>query len=77
MKKQLNENEINFLEQRIPELAETATKQAYFSALASGSSVMVAQEGNLILISPNGSKEIVGIIEKPFKLVEKKIKIPS
>lgn len=43
----LNEQEMSFLENHIPELASIAFKQAYWAALASGSSVLVSENGNL------------------------------
>jgi hypothetical protein len=36
----MNEATISYLEEYIPELAEAATKQAYWQALATGSSVL-------------------------------------
>jgi hypothetical protein len=42
----LNEKELDYLEEHIPELAEAAFKQAYWAALASGSSVLVSEDGS-------------------------------
>lgn len=41
----LSEEEISFLEAHIPELADVAFKQAYWAALASGSSVLISENG--------------------------------
>ncbi len=40
----LSEEAISFLEEHIPELAEVALKQAYWAALASGSSVLIRKK---------------------------------
>lgn len=71
----LNEQEINYLEQQIPILAETATKQAYWQTLASGDKVMIAENGKLIEVSPDGSRKIIKEIEKPIKVTQRFYKI--
>jgi hypothetical protein len=71
----LNEQELNYLEQQIPILAETATKQAYWQTLASGDKVMIAEDGKLIEVSPDGSREIIKEIEKPMKVTQRFYKI--
>ena len=55
----LNEQEISFLEEHIPELASIAFKQAYWAALASGSSVLVSENGDLIEVFPDGKQKII------------------
>jgi hypothetical protein len=55
----LSEEAMSFLEEHIPELAEAAFKQAYWAALASGSSVLVSEKGNLVEVFPNGTKKII------------------
>lgn len=55
----LNEKELNYLEEHIPELAEVAFKQAYWAALASGSSVLMSEKGNLVEIFPDGKRKII------------------
>jgi hypothetical protein len=67
----LTEQELDFLEQQIPILAETATKQAYWQTLASGDKVMIAENGQLIEVSPDGSREVVKEIGKPIKVTER------
>jgi len=44
----ITEQEINFSEQQLPILAETATKQAYWQTLASGGKVMNTENCQLI-----------------------------
>jgi hypothetical protein len=72
----LNEQELDYLEQQIPILAETATKQAYWQTLASGDKVMIAEDGKLIEVSPDGSRKIIKEIEKPMKVTQRFLKIP-
>lgn len=55
----LNEEAMIFLENHIPELAEAAFKQAYWAALASGSSVLISDNGNLVEVFPNGQRKII------------------
>jgi hypothetical protein len=44
----INEASMRFLEENIPELADAAIKQAYWQALASGSSVLVCENDVLV-----------------------------
>ncbi len=55
----LNEDTIRFLEEHIPELASVAIKQAYWRALASGHSVLEAENGFIVEVLPNGKKKII------------------
>lgn len=55
----LSEESISFLEEHIPELADAAFKQAYWAALASGSSVLISENGNLVEIFPNGKHKFI------------------
>lgn len=55
----LNEEEISYLEEHIPELAIIAFKHAYWSALASGSSVLISKDGNLVEVFPNGKHKFI------------------
>ncbi len=54
------EDELNFLEQHIPELAETALRKAYIDALSHGHSVLQSAHGSLIEVSPDGSQRTLG-----------------
>lgn len=51
----LTEQALDFLEQQIPILAETAFQQAYWQTLSSSDKVMIAENGFLIEVSPDGS----------------------
>ena len=55
----LSEESISFLEEHIPELADAAFKQAYWAALASGSSVLISENGNLVEVFPNGKHKFI------------------
>lgn len=73
----LNEKAISFLEKHIPELASIAFKQAYWAALASGSSVLISEDGDLIEVSPDGSHRFIkhlspAIRVTPGQILEKK-----
>ncbi len=65
-----NEKAIEYLEQHIPEMAQAAVKQAYWQALASGSSVLISDDGFIKEIFPDGTSRIVEKTE-PFIEVEK------
>ena len=72
----LDDEAIDYLEQFIPELAALATRQAYLQALASGQSVLIAENGQLIEIFPNGTKKLIKEIEhRKTAIVGNKIKI--
>lgn len=55
----IGEEEISFQEKHIPELAEVAFKQAYWAALASGSSVLISEKGSLVEVFPNGKHKFI------------------
>ena len=67
----LTDQELDFLEQQIPILAETAMKQAYWQTLTSGNSVMIAENGFLVEVSPDGSRKVVKEIGKPIRVTER------
>ena len=67
----LTDQELDFLEQQIPILAETAMKQAYWQTLTSANSVMIAENGFLVEVSPDGSRKVVKEIGKPVKVTER------
>lgn len=55
----LSEEAMCFLEEHIPELADVAFTSAYWSALASGSSVLISENGNLVEVFPDGKQKII------------------
>lgn len=65
----LNEEEMSFLEEHIPELAEIAFKQAYWAALAAGSSVLICENGSLVEIFPNGKQKFIKKLPPPIPVI--------
>jgi hypothetical protein len=55
----LSEEAMTFLEDHIPELADVAFKQAYWATLASGSSVLVSKNGDLVEVFPDGKHKFI------------------
>ncbi len=53
------EEELDYLETLIPELAESATKKAHLDALSRGLSVTEIIDGKLVVVAPDGTKTIV------------------
>ncbi|TAF97344.1 MAG: hypothetical protein EAZ14_08240 [Runella slithyformis] len=60
----LQQKEIDYLEEQIPLLAELAVSQAFWQSLASGHSVLVADNGELVEVMPDGTKHFVKKIAK-------------
>ena len=60
-----DEQSLQFLEDHIPELADAAFKQAYWKALASGSSVLEAVNGYIVEVFPDGTRKIIKQIGEP------------
>ena len=67
----LTEQELDFLEQQIPILAETALQQAYWQTLTSVDKVMIAEKGFLVEVSPDGSRRVMKEIGKPVKVTKR------
>jgi hypothetical protein len=65
---ELSEKAIDYIEQHLPELMATATKQAYWQTLASGNSVLIAENGKLMRVQPDGTKEYIEDLEMPLKV---------
>jgi hypothetical protein len=55
----LSEEELNYLEDRIPEMTEQATQLAYFATLAEGHSAVIAENGQIIEVFPDGTKNLI------------------
>lgn len=55
----LSEEAMTFLEDHIPELADIAFKQAYWATLASGCSVLVSKNGDLVEVFPDGKHKFI------------------
>lgn len=59
----MTEESMRFLEEHIPILADAAVKQAYWQALATGSSVVVSEGGALVEIFPDGTRKVLKQLE--------------
>ena len=59
----MQEREIQYLEEHIPELAESAVTQAYWQSLAAGNSVLKSENGIIYERFSDGSSQIVKEIE--------------
>lgn len=55
----LTEEAIFYLEEHIPELAIAAITQAYWTALASGHTVLEAENGALVEVFPDGTRKFI------------------
>ena len=55
----LTDREIDVLERIIPAQAKLATKAAYIRALSVSNSVLIIDSGDLVRVSPDGSKTFV------------------
>ena len=70
-----NEKVIDYLEQQIPELAAAATKIAYWQALASGSSVLISENGELVEVFPDGTRKFIQKIDPYIEAGKRKFVI--
>lgn len=61
----LSEEAMSYLEEHIPELADAAFTQAYWAALASGSSVLISENGSLVEVFPDGTKKFIKHLTPP------------
>ena len=61
----MQEQEIQYLEEHIPELAESAVTQAYWQSLAAGNSVLESENGIIYERFPDGSSKMVKEIQPP------------
>lgn len=71
------EEVLDYLEQQIPEMAEIAIRQAYWQTLMSGDSVLIADNGQILEVKPDGTRTLVKTIEKPKVIREKYFRIPK
>jgi len=59
----MTEESMRYLEEHIPILADAAVKQAYWQALAAGSSVLISEDGVLIEMFPDGTRKVLKQLE--------------
>ena len=62
------QKELDFLENYIPELANSAVRQAYLDTLARGESVLESIDNKLYEIFPNGKKVFIKEISQNIKI---------
>lgn len=55
----MTEQTMQFLEEHIPDLAGPAFKQAYWQALASGSSVLEVEDSTIVEVFPDGTRRVI------------------
>ena len=68
-----NEKVIDYLEKHIPEMAQAAVKQAYWQALAAGSSVLVSDNGAINEVFPDGTVKFIKSIPPSIEMEKGKI----
>ena len=70
-----NEQSMQFLEDHIPDLADAAFTQAYWQALATGSSVLKVEQGKIVEVFPDGSRKLIKQISAtiPVTLGQKRL----
>lgn len=73
----LREEEIEYLEEQIPLMAEYATRIAYWQTLASGNSVLIAKNGKIIEVMPDGTEKFIKEIAKPLFVSKRRFIIPK
>ncbi len=61
----ISEEAMQYLEEQIPALAQSAVTQAYWQALAAGSSVLVSENGVIYEVFPDGTRKFFKTIEPP------------
>jgi hypothetical protein len=59
MSSPLTEETLDFLESHVPALGEAATRAAFVATLAAGQSTLIAVDGALYEIFPDGSRRFV------------------
>ena len=60
-----SEKAMQYLEEHIPELAQSAVTQAYWQALASGSSVLQSDNGAIYEVFPDGVRKLIKTTPPP------------
>lgn len=65
----LTEKAMCFLEDHIPELAAAAITQAYWAALASGHTVLEADNGALVEVFPDGTRKFIKRLPPRTKVI--------
>jgi hypothetical protein len=72
MKMKMSEENIDFLETQIPDLAEMAFQQAYWHNLSFGNTVTVLEGDKIVEISPDGKKRVIKTLPRHEKRITQK-----
>jgi hypothetical protein len=59
---ELDEEETQFLETQIPQLAQSAVFQAFWRTLAAGYPVLISEDNSLIEVHPDGSRKVIRML---------------
>lgn len=62
----LDETAMQALEARIPELAETAVRRAYYQALSTDGKVVEAIDGRLVETTADGQQRLIRTLKAPL-----------
>ncbi len=71
----MTDNELDFLESQIPELAEYACKKVYYDTLNSGYSVLESINGRIYRTFPSGRREFIKEVGPDIICTSKKFSI--
>lgn len=63
-----SEKAMQFLEEHIPELAQSAVTQAYWQALAAGNSVLESDHGMIYEVFPDGTRKLIKTTTPPSRV---------
>lgn len=63
-----SEESMQFLEEHIPELAQSAVTQAYWQALAAGNSVLQSDNGAIYEVFPDGTRQLIKTTPPPVEV---------
>ena len=66
----IDEEAMCFLEEQIPELANSAVKQAYWQTLAAGYNVLESENNTIIEVHPDGTKKIIKQISPAIPVIK-------
>ncbi len=70
-----SEEDLDYLEKKIPDLAQSATQNAFFNALSSGNSVLELIDGGIYRVFADGSKVFVKESNKSVNLPTRNLRI--
>jgi hypothetical protein len=68
LKNQFSEKALEYLETRIPQMAQAAFSQAHLKALAVSGKVLQVSGGRLVELSAEGSVRVIKSVEPPLRV---------